>query len=111
MQVGPGWIGSGSWAQLGLVVKGGTNKVGEGYRGGWVPVTRGQGIDCSVRRLVQGEKIQGILDQVKPEVTLHYRRSLSNGDVFSGGKGKERKSGEKPCQSLRYYTDSQTSTI
>ena len=49
----------GSWAQLGLVVKGGTNKVGEGYRGGWVPVTRGQGIDCSVRSISAGGKNSG----------------------------------------------------
>ena len=73
------------------MVKGVTNKVGEGYRGGWVPVTRGQGIDCSVRRLVQGEKIQGILDQVKPEVTLLLYCQVM---FFEGKRRKEeRKSG------------------
>ena len=46
-------------------------KLGKGT-GGWGPVIRGQGIDCSVRSISAGGKIQGILDQVKPEVTLHY---------------------------------------
>ena len=77
------------------MVKGGTNKVGEGYRGGWVPVTRGQGIDCSVRRLVQGEKIQGILDQVKPEVTLHYTGEVYRTVMFfRGEKGRKESRGK-----------------